>query len=414
MVVNEQQAVSKYLWLSNTLSNENLMRALLMAEQIQLNWVGYKAPNKETNKILETCLDRGRILLLEESTYEEWSNQVRSLKEDFLTWSIFFAQAMCKAFAQKQVDVEWHDAGHRISFAWDNGAGVFPSELFPQGEVVLALNPLGVKVYNEIDEHLKINKYYGATEYEADFASSSAPIYTQSKLLLDCSLRYFSENSEPYTRLGILTDSPNQVKWIIGTISAGVEYDCTYPDTSAAVIDAMLGKPSIPYKISDIPIDRFLDICDSLSTSREAFGAQVAKWTDDIASIPAGEERTQKLAKLRRDEIIPAMREFNGQSHKAMRPLLESIAGGQYANLALGAFAAASAYLVGGSFETIAATGIGGAVAGAVGSIGKHYLSNYYERGRSWMALASALTDELDSWNPKELSSPPQIKQLSS
>jgi hypothetical protein len=209
-------------------------------------------------------------------------------------------------------------------------------------------------------------------------------------------MQVLSDALRGYARIGLIGASRRQVQWVSGLLRDLTEYDCQDDPTVSAVIGMTTSRPSPPFRLSDIPIDRFIDLCDALTEARRCFGEEVVRWSSVIAALGTPTERREKLRQIRRDEIAPSMRQFSSDARADLKSILGDISGTQWASLALGGIAAAICmhYQVAPD-ETIAAAASAAAL-GAAGNVAKGIWDRKQKRRQTWMAFASALSDEGD------------------
>ena len=214
--------------------------------------------------------------------------------------------------------------------------------------------------------------------------------------------RSLSSSSSGYARIGVLCGDLRQVRWVSGLFRDGTHYDCQDDASVSAVVDASMSHPSSAYRLADIPIERFIDLCDSLTDARRKFGQEVVRWASTIDAIESPEERRRKLREIRRDEIVPAMHEFNADTRTDLKKIIGVVEGASIAALALGGFAAALCgyYHVPIDGPAVAAATAAGLTVAA--NAGKGILDRKQETRQTWMAFASALSDEVDRLGPMQ------------
>lgn len=398
---------SLLFWPTHAFSLEELYRTSLMAECIHLPNSDLKANDVEEGRVLQAFLRKGRLQLTDSATLKLWSESIESRQDEYLTWSKFFAHRICEALATGKATVEFHEVGHRISFAWDDGSGVYPADLFPR-RAMSHIAHFDMRRWDQLEDellHSEPSERFGANDMQAEFAISVGPLLANSKLLLDRAIEGLGDAGGPHTRLAVLGTSPAHLRWMLGTYTKGPAYEPNDVASLTNVLDVVLGRPTGKYKLSSIPVDRFLGLSEDLGPAREAFTLQMAKWSETLVEKISPDEQNKRLAALKRNEILPAIEDFNRKTYKSFRSVLGAVSGSDLGKFAVAAFSMgaavwAGASSVGSSPQGAAVAGLAAAASGVAGSAAKYSLEKRAERSRTWMAFADALSDELDQWSP--------------
>lgn len=396
-------AKSTYLYLTGYVMDEFLRRALIVCDTVVLPWSGAKQvtipPSRDWDKYWERLLNSERVALLGADSLNRWASEAREDHENLRRWGEYFADAVLRAFEADSVDIRWH-GDPKLAYIWDNGKGHFPpnfigermADMYEQTSTMMDIGTAAMiedrlRPYEKI---LKRKRHHSPLRG----ATLSAHRRTGELLILCRAMTELSASSPPYARLGLLGQSYQQVKWITGIGAAGIEYNTLDQNQIGTVLSAALPQPSMACRLTDIPYDRFLDICDQLGEARSSFAQHVSRWASDLSSIEHAAERTEYIRKLRRDEIVPAMEQFNSEARTDIKKVLGAVSGDQWTGLALGAIAAGVCLLYGLPIDPATAF-VSTAAVGAAGSVAKDMIERKHKNRRTWTAFAAALSDEI-------------------
>lgn len=378
---------SRFLWMSDRFSKEQLMRALLVADKIRFP----RSSISSESALIETCLERGKIEIFPYGSEKRWFREVEGKQQEIYEWSKYFSEKMCLSFAANKVVIELHEARHRIAWARDDGSGMFPNTLFPRGDFFTSPT-FDMNLWDQLEEEFRQNSF-GASSMAADYAINVAPSLAMDRLLINIAMDEFAEEIEPYTRLGLIAKDDNHLNWLVGTACQGTAFEPVAETTLHSIITTMLGESGKRDTLENIPIDRFLDLCDELSTARSDFSLNLARWSDALARLPL-QDRDRELAAIRRDEIIPAMMEFNNKGLIASKKILKAISGDHVGKTLLAVMSVASGLVTG----AVSSPAIGGAFAaigaGIAGTVIKDVLNERAQKSKSWTAFSNALNSE--------------------
>ncbi len=378
---------SRFLWMCDRFSKEQLMRALLMADKIRFPTSSISSQSS----LIEACMERGRIEIFPYGAEKRWFREVEGKQQEIYEWSKYFSEKICISFAAKRVVIELHEARHRIAWAWDDGSGMFPDTLFPRGDFVSSPQ-FDMDLWDQLEDELRQNSF-GASAMAADYAVNVAPSLAKDRLLINIAMDEFAEETEPYTRIGLIARDDNQLNWLVGTACQGTAFEPVADTTLHSIITTMLGDTGKRNSLGDIPIDRFLDLCEELSSARNDFSINLARWSDTLARLPL-QDRDRELAAIRRDEIIPAMMDYNDKGQIASKKVLKAISGEHVGKTLLAVMSVASGLVTG----ALSSPTIGGAFAvigaGIAGSVIKDILNEKAQKTKSWTAFSQALNSE--------------------
>lgn len=315
--------------------------------------------------------------------------------------SKFYTLKMLKAFAQRKVITEWHEAGHRIAYAWDDGSAVFPPRLVSIGPVI-TFPAWYEKMFNnlddEINDFIKENNGIGAEYYEQDYVSSAYRINVYEYVIMSEAIKRMNEIAPDGCILNVITEDPSHVKWFPLTINIDIELDINDKTLSGHLLSEVIGAKGHPISLSSIPIEDYLDILERLKESRRSLSQNIKEWTFRIETIQNVTERKHELFKIKRTEINPALLEYRESFLKTFKITTNSLTGDQLGALYMSGLMAA-AFLVSGE-PVSAAIQAALATAGSATSFTmlKELIKKSKEKRKHWSAICFALHDEVEKY----------------
>jgi hypothetical protein len=399
---------SKFLLIQRTTTIEDLYRALLLADVVQDRAdpeTTFVFP-RDRYKTIRACEAAQRLVHADSSDIETWQSHARGLPpETWREWTLYYAQVIGRRCALLPAeDEDPLEAHEHFTVGRMSRQGPFPPELMP----VNALERHDwVPCWDELQkEALDFLHQVTARRDLAVEGAFNAVLYAASKLALDAATSQIESAGSAYSRLGVYSTHQDKIAWIAAIYSRKLYLDTGDPEARSLVVQATLGSPAPPLELSSIPIDRFLGICDEFADAREAFVRQVGKWTERVANQHTTRERHHELRTVVRDEIIPAMHDFNDRSRTAFGRVLGDIEGKLWGKLGLGAVSAVAFKGLGLPLDAAILAGTTVAAAETAGAVGRDLLVHRGERRRTWTAFCAALNDQLARFRGPE---PPSV-----
>lgn len=400
----EARSTSSYLYVRNSYSTEQIMRALLLSDQIRILWSGRDYADRGDLDRVEPLIECGRLVLLDELAVGRWFDAAEADPTYLPAWHCYFAQRFLQAAEAGSVDVlverdgMWpsRPKGRLI----DTGELMVPPPLLGRDgpirypsldgricslKAATQLDPLSQSLQAAILEALPSPYSIVAWDEIHDRACEV--------LTLEQALRDVEASADDYAHLGVLGYDRRQVQWIAGLLQDRTDFDCQNDRSVSAVMDSAM---SHRFSLTQVPMDRFIDLCDSLAVGRSMFTQKVMGWSSAVAAVDSDPERWEKLRQIRRDEIVPAMRQFNEDAQTNMRKIVGDITGAQVANVILGGIAAAICVCYQAPIDETVVPAAKIAALGAVSNVAKSMWDRKQKSRRTWMAFASALSDEAE------------------
>lgn len=378
---------SRSIYLVNTWGNssEKVLRALLLSDEVRM--AGIRIDGAPVPPHIETLIESGHVSLT-----QDVPDVLGFIGRAAQEWVALFGPAVIRALEAGSVSYaantgESHRGTGRIV---DNGKGMLPPRLWGEYE-----HPAIATAIDDMVKGLRIDDLPQFPRPLAEAAARAMAARTVEMAIIDLCVDELSRSSPDYARIGMLGGSRRQVQWISGLLRERLAYDYQDDATVSAVIDATMGRPQTSCRLQDIPIRRFVDICDSLADARNRFGQEVVRWSSTIAALESPLDRRERLRQIRRDEILPAMEEFNANMRTDLKKIVGAVEGASIAAIAIGGFAAAVCGHYHVPTDGPAVTAASTAALAVTANAGKRILDRKRETRQTWMAFASALSDEV-------------------
>ena len=373
-------------------SIEGLRRAQLFSDVIVIPATAFNDLDKKWDTEIKRMIGASRIQFINAADMSYIADRSQDDPQYTERLLHLLSEAMCRALAAGKAEIEMHEAGHRIRWAYDNGSGEFPATPLTQSFGIVGLRIPIQKFEDSLDDFIERNSGFGASTIQRNYVASAVYAEASQWLLLRRTMERFSQQHDKWPRLGLFGEYSQTVKWTQKILDDNVTLDTGNAADIGKLLAVALPGSGQEVNLSQIDASAFYDLCGGMKEARDRFSRKLVEWCRALASSDS-ETRAMALRKIRQEEVIPEIEEFN-RSAKSLWQTVKGIGGGDLATISVGALTA-TGFFASGYGPAVSAISALPTTVKVAGDVIKKGLEARREHRRHWVAFATKLNAAL-------------------